>query len=225
MVNRVAKAISKKYSKPVKKAKTLNSAIIKDMVLSLMGKGFKEERTAVFILMQFLLFARYEEIAKIKPENVQFREDGHVEVTLLQAKNYDVWDCQKSLIAAKEDGSFDPVKIMKDYACKIAGADWLFPNFKVGKNKSMVFVDKHVSYNNMLKLFREALDAIGLDGKSFSLHSLRTGALSEAANSEKVDKDDIQRHGRWKSSNMVDYYHELSLEKRLSAVRSLAIYN
>ena len=77
----------------------------------------------------------------------------------------------------------------------------------------------------MLKLFREALDAIGLVGKDYSLHSVRTGALSEAANSEDVDKDDLRRHGRWKSLNMVDYYHELSLKKRLSAVKSLAIYN
>ena len=50
----------------------------------------------------------------------------------------------------------------------------------------------------MLKLFREALDAIGLVGKDYSLHSVRTGALSEAANSEDVDKDDLRRHGRWK---------------------------
>ena len=224
MVNRVAKAISKKYSKPVKKAKTLNSAIIKDMVLSLLGKGFKEERTAVFLLIQFLLFGRFEEVAKIKPENVLFREDGHIEFTLLQAKNYDVWDSQKSLIS-KGEGPFDPVRIIREYATKVENADWFFPNFKVGKSKATVFLDKPVTYNNMLKLFRESLDANGLDGKSFSLHSVRTGALSEAANSGKVDKDDIQRHGRWKSSNMVNYYHELSLEKRLSAVKSLAFYN
>ena len=224
MVNRVAKAISKKYSKPVKKAKTISSSIIKEIVMLLLGKGLKEERTAVFLLMQFLLIGRYEEISKIKPENVLFRDDGHIEVTLLQAKNYDVWDGQKSLIA-KGEGSFDPVRIIKDYASKIEGAPWLFPNFKVGKNKTMAWVDKPVSYNNMLKLFREALDEIGLDGKSFSLHSVRTGALSEAANSEDVDKDDLRRHGRWKSLNMVDYYHELSLEKRLAAVKSLSIYN
>ena len=224
MVCRVAKAIIKKYSKPVRKAKTVCSSIIKEIVLFLMGKGLKEERTAVFLLMQFLLFGRYEEISKIKPENVLFREDGNIEVTLCEAKNYEVWVCQKSMIA-KGEGSFDPVKIIRDYAVKIEGADWFFPNFKVGKNKTMVFYDKPISYNNMMKLFREVLDAVGLVGKSFSLHSIRTGALSEAANSKEIDKDDLRRHGRWKSFKMVDYYHKLSLEKRLSAVKALAIYD
>ena len=66
---------------------------------------------------------------------------------------------------------------------------------------------------------------IGLDGNSYSMHSLRTGALSEAVNAKNVDKEVLKRHGRWKSANMVDYYHELSLEKCLEAVQSLFIYN
>ena len=47
---------------------------------------------------------------------------------------------------------------------------------------------------------------LGLDGKLFSLHSPRTGALSEAANSKKVGKDVLQRHVRWKSVGMAEYY-------------------
>ena len=224
LVSRVAKAIVKKYGKPVKKAKTISSSVVKEMVLSLIEKDFKDQRSAVFFLMQFLLIGRFEEISKIKRENVIFREDGHVEVTILEAKNYNVWDSQKSMIA-KGEGSFDPVAIIKDYVNKIGDTEWLFPNFRLGKNKSIVFIDKPVSYNNTLKLFREALCSIGLDGKLYSLHSLRTGALSEAANAENVDKEVLQRHVRWKSPGMVDYYHELSLEKRLKTVRSLSIYD
>ena len=52
------------------------------------------------------------------------------------------------------------------------------------------------------KLFREVLDAVGLIKKSFSLYSIRTGALSEAANSEDVNKDGLHIHGRWKYSKI-----------------------
>ena len=224
LVSRVAKAIIKKYGKPVKKAKTISSSIVKEMVLSLIEKDFKDQRSAVFFLMQFLLIGRFEEISKIKRENVLVREDGHLEITLLETKNYNVWDSQKSMIA-KGEGSFDPVSIIKDYVDKLGKTEWLFPNFRLGKNKAIVFIDKPVSYNNTLKLFREALNSIGLDGRLYSLHSLRTGALSEAANAENVDKEVLQRHGRWKTASMIDYYHEMSLEKRLEAVRSLSIYN
>ena len=34
----------------------------------------------------------------------------------------------------------------------------------------------------VMKIFREVLDAVGLNGKSFSLYRITTGALSEAAN-------------------------------------------
>ena len=125
---------------------------------------------------------------------------------------------------AKGEGTFDPVAIIKAYVGKVGNSEWLFPNFRLGKNKAIDLVNKPVSYNNTLKLFRQALNDIGLDGKLYSLHSLRTGALSEAANAENVDKEALQRHVRWISANMVDYYHEMSLEKRLATVRSLSIY-
>ena len=76
----------------------------------------------------------------------------------------------------------------------------------------------------MLTLMRRALDDIGLTGKEFSLHSIRTGALSECANSN-VDQQILQRHGRWKSSSMVNHYHQLSMDKKLQATRALSIYD
>ena len=63
-------------------------------------------------------------------------------------------------------------------------SQWLFPNFKKEKKNSVVFINSHVSYDNMLKLLRKGLDMIGQDRKRFSLHSVKTGAVSEAVNSE-----------------------------------------
>ena len=88
----------------------------------------------------------------------------------------------------------------------------------------MLSLEKTVSYSNMLKLFRVGLNKIGLDGKLYSLHSLRTGSLSEASNSNLVDKMSLQRHARWKSSSMVNHYRELSLDKKLAASRALSLY-
>ena len=38
-------------------------------------------------------------------------------------------------------------------------------------------------------------------------------------------RDDIRRHGRWKSDKMVDQYHELSLEKKLAPSKALKFYD
>ena len=223
LVSKIAKSIIKKYAKPVKKAKTLSSVNIKAVVMSLLKSGeFKDERTAIFLLLQFLIFGRYQEIASLEKSNVVFLESGDIQVHIPQAKNFDVWDSKSSFIS--KGTVFDPVGLIKTYVSKLVDSRFLFPNFKKGKNGTIIFKSDFVSYSNMLNLMRRALDDIGLTGKDFSLHSIRTGALSECANSN-VDQQILQRHGRWKSSSMVNHYHQLSLDKKLQATRALAIYD
>ena len=66
MVSRVARSISRKYGKAVKKAKTLNSETVKKLVLNLLESGsLVDERSAVFFLIAFLIFGRFEEISFI----------------------------------------------------------------------------------------------------------------------------------------------------------------
>lgn len=79
LVSKVAISIIKKYAKPVKKAKTLSSVNVKAMVMSLLKSGdFKEERTAICLLLQCLLFGRYEEIASLEKSNVVFLDSGDI---------------------------------------------------------------------------------------------------------------------------------------------------
>ena len=228
-VSSILKSAKKKFGKPVKKAKTLDSEIIFLLVSNWLKSGeFKDERSAVFILCQFLLFARYEEIAHLKKSSVRKLASGDLEIEFSQAKNFNSWDAKTSLIAKNTSG-FDPVEIIMSYIEKLPSSSpqsqWLFPNFRSGKGKSIVFLEKPVSYDNMMKLFRQGLDSLGLDGKSFSLHSVRTGAVSEAVNSGTCDRETIKRHVRWASVEMVDHYHKFSLENKLKPCRALSIYN
>ena len=223
MVSRVARSISRKYGKAVKKAKTLNSEIVKKLVLNLLESGsLVDERSAVFFLIAFLIFGRFEEISSLTPSSLNFMSDGHLEVHVEKAKNFDVFDSQKSFIS-KGAERFEPVSMIKNYASKLGDSKFLFLNFQVEKKK-IVFLEKAISYSNTLKLLRTGLDKIGLEGKAYSLHSLRTGSLSEASNGS-VDKVALQRHARWKTPNMVDYYREISLDKKLEASRALALYD
>ena len=223
---RISKAISTKFSKPIKKASPLGSSVVKDVVQYLLSTGnFKDERSAVFLLTQCVMFARFEETANLKVENVSMLPSGELEFRFVKAKNYDVHDARSSIMA-KGNGAFDPVKIFSSYFEKVSklGAEWLFPNFTLGKKKSIILKPKPVSYANMLKLFRGALEDIGLESKNFSLHSVRSGAVSEAAN-KNVNSDSLARHVRWKNKEMINTYHKLSLSKKLEAPQSLDIYS
>ena len=55
---------------------------------------------------------------------MQFLIGRFEEVTLLEAKNYEVWDSQKSMIA-KGEGSLDQVAIIKVYVGKFEKTEWL----------------------------------------------------------------------------------------------------
>lgn len=227
-ISRISTAIKKKFRKPVKKAKRFTSELTSKLILELLSSGsFKDERTAIFILMQFCFFARYEEIAKLTKDCVHVIPPSYVKITFPSAKNYDSWDAQTSWVSGNEGGAVDPVKLIKAYINKLPEhVVWLFPNFRLGRKKSITFIDSPVSYDNMLKLLRGGLERIGVNSKEYSLHGLRTGATSEAANSKKnVDKKDLKRHGRWKSDGMVDHYHQLSLNKKLAPSRSLNLYD
>ena len=228
-MDRILKSVKKKFGRPVKKAATLSSDIIRKFVENLLGSGeFKDERTAVFILTQFVLFGRYEEVSKLKKKNITLLPSGDYQVLVEEAKNFNCWDARKSYIAkGSEDDGFDPAAILSSYIDKIggSGSEWLFPNFRKGKGGSVVFLDKPVSYDNMLKLLREGLDRIGVDGKSFTLHSVRTGALSEAANSGRCDREGLRRQVRWSTLGMVDHYHKYSLENKLKPCRALGLYS
>lgn len=227
-VSRIVKSISKKWGKPVKKAKRITSEMVTKLVLNLLRSGsFKDERTAIFILLQFICMARYEEVSKLQKAFVEFVPSGHMKIYFPSAKNYEVWDAKTCWAAGNEGGLIDPVKLIQDYLKKLVGpVKWLFPSFRLGKSQVPVFLDKPVSYNNMLSLLKQALSDVGENGVEFSLHGVRTGSLSEVANSDRnVPKSDIRRHGRWKNQEMVDHYHELSLEKKLAPSKALKIYD
>ena len=85
--------------------------------------------------MQFVLFARYEEIAQLKKSSLKTLESGGLEITFDQAKNYNKWDCKTSCIAKNQEAGFDQVQIIRSYVKELSGdeSQWLFPDFKKGK--------------------------------------------------------------------------------------------
>ena len=68
-----------------------------------------------------------------------------------------------------------------------------------------------------------ALDKVDLPGGHFSLHSVKTGAFSEARNSGKVSLSVLERHARWVARKMVDRYFSRALKVNLRATRALRI--
>ena len=235
-VKRIVKSIKKQWSKPVKKATVISSDILKKVLPFLLRSSsdvsVKDERLAVMILLQFCIFARFEEVQSLRVSNLKVLDSGHLEVVIPKAKNFENWDARSSYIANNPESCFNAVEIISNYISKLnyQGDGLLFPSLRsTGKKGNLVkkikLLLKPISYNCALKEFRSALSSVGLDGKKFSLHSLRTGGLSEAANSGLCSVAQLRRQGRWSSDKMADYYHKMSLDMKLQASRALNILN
>ena len=113
------------------------------------------------------------------------------------------------------------VQIMKTYLEKFDPAldtDFLFP----AKMNSPL---KEVSYYQILSGFRATLRAMDVANYgSYTLHSPRTGGLSEAANSGLCSAAELTRHGRWKAGSSVpETYRKLDISCQLKASRSLLV--
>ena len=79
-----------------------------------------------------------------------------------------------------------------------------------------------LSYSRLQKLLLEKISSLGMDPKSFGMHSLRVDGATAAANARVPDRL-FKRHGRWKSESAKDWYVKDSVESRLEVSKNLGI--
>ena len=72
-------------------------------------------------------------------------------------------------------------------------------------------------------LFKKKVADLGFPAQDFSLHSLRSGGATAAANAKMPDQI-FKRHGRWRSENANDGYVKDNLESRLEVTRKIGLY-
>jgi hypothetical protein len=72
------------------------------------------------------------------------------------------------------------------------------------------------------ELLLSKISQLGYDPTLFSMHSLRAGGATAAANAGVEDRL-FKRHGRWKSETAKDGYVKDSVERRLEVSKQLGI--
>ena len=223
-VRDVVKCVTKMFSKEVKKAKPVSSEDVAKLVCSLDLDCYKHLRTAAFVILMFNLMGRFSDIQYVRVEDVQPVEGGHLKVKIVIANNYESYEAQTSYMVGNPEGMVFCVDIVRRLMEARGGSprDYLFTNFRFVQGK-LVVLDTVVTYDNFLKLFRAALVKADLPGVDFSLHSVKSGAFSEARNSGKVSVSVLRRHARWVSRKTVHRYFSMSLEVCLQSTRALRL--
>ena len=79
-----------------------------------------------------------------------------------------------------------------------------------------------LSYTRLRELLLSKISQLGYDPTLFSMHSLRAGGATAAANAGVEDRL-FKHHSRWKSETAKDGYVKDSVERRLEVSKQLGI--
>jgi integrase len=230
-VRSVVTGIKRRFKAPVSKKKPLT---VKDFskVLNvsteggdLKGARLCQVRLAAQVSIMFGTFSRFEEASSLKIRQVE-RRDGGLDVVFEKGKQYQFGEARVSSLPSQPHLPLDPVAVICAYIDRLvglgAGADsWLFPAV-AGVGSKTVLLDRPASYGCVLKQFKLAAEAAGVEGspRDYGLHSMRRGAVTGAANKGCSDHV-IMKQMRVASVSTVQMYASLDRPKLAEASNAL----
>ena len=188
-------------------------------------KNLLHKRVLAIALVSYAGFLRYDEVSRIRRNNIIF-ESSYMKVFIESSKTDQDVDGETAYIA-RTYRSTCPYKSLKRYlrAARIEKSDTTFifrPTVRVKDGHRLKNVTKPISYTTARENVMETIKSIGLDRKLFGLHSFRRGGATEAAKRGVPDRL-FEKHGRWKSDNAKDGYVSEDLKTRLSVSANLGI--
>ena len=183
-------------------------------------------RNTLLIILSFYAFLRVSELLSITWSDLEISQN-HIKINIQQSKADQLRE-GNDVVVSRISGAFCPVKLMETYISMSgkcwAENDFLFCRVFISNGKQFLQKTKKMSYSNVIDIVKRKSDAIGLDSKEYSTHSMRAGGATLAANSGVLDRL-FQRHGRWKSVQSKNAYIKDSLESRLKVSRLMQYVN
>ena len=226
-VKLTAKGCERLLGKPVSKSEPLTSPIIKTLVDEYRTVAVTQNMPAYrFLLITLICYAgflRIDELLSTRIEQVHI-DEKHMAITLPRCKN-DQERKGNVVHIARTSTRYCPVTFTEEFMA-LAGitlADkqaHLLPRITKLRKGYVAHKTLGISYTTAREVFQKHVQAVYRDGLKYTLHGLRSGGASEAANNGR-DGRSISKHGRWKTQKSRNGYIHDSLEKRLQITRSL----
>ena len=171
-------------------------------------------------------FLRFSELATLRRCDFVF-DTSYMRVFIERSKT-DIYRDGAWVLVAETATPTCPVVLCKRYFdsahIRPCSQEYIFRSlsFLPSENTYKLRGSSPLSYTRAREIVLSAFESIGLNKKSFGLHSLRAGGASAAANANINDRL-FKRHGRWKSDKAKDGYVKDNVESFLSVSKSLGI--
>ena len=168
------KGVERKFKKIPKKAYPISYNEMHQIFNFIVGDSdleslpFVELRFITYLLTSYSSFARYEELAELKTEDVFREEEGFV-LNFKKGKSYQYGECNLGVLSNLPRLKFNPARIISLYLDKLSiihsnshyPSDFLFPSLR--KSSTVLHsLNKPVSYSLLLKKFKFCVKEVGL---------------------------------------------------------------
>ena len=202
MVKRTLAGIRREKGTAQKQKSALLVDDLRRMVAPL-GKSLLDRRDRALILLGFAAALRRSELVALRVDDIRFEEEGLV-LTLRRSKTNQEGRLETIAVAYGSEPTTCPVRAVRAWlaiAEIVDGALFVGLTPQGGLRKAALG-DRMVAH-----VVKRRCRAVGIDPELVAGHSLRRGFATAAARAKKPDRM-IKRHGRWKSTAMLDRYIE-----------------
>jgi len=169
-----------------------------------LGASLLDRRDRALILLGFAAALRRSELVALRFEDVRFEEEGLV-LTLRRSKTNQEGRLETIAVAYGSEPTTCTVRAVRAWLAAAGIIDGpLFCGLtpQGGGLRSTALGDRMVAH-----VVKRRCKAAGIDPSEVAGHSLRRGFATAAARAKKPDRM-IKRHGRWKSTAMLERYIE-----------------
>jgi len=162
-----------------------------------------DRRDRALLLLGFAAALRRSELVALHVADVRFEEEGLV-LTLRRSKTNQEGRLETIAVAYGSEPTTCPVRALRAWlaASGIVAGPLFVGLTPHGGLRTVALGDRMVAH-----VVKRRCRAVGIDPSEVAGHSLRRGFATAAARAKKPDRL-IKRHGRWKSTAMLDRYIE-----------------
>ena len=189
------------------------------------SRNLMHKRFILICLLGFAGFLRRSELTAIKVIHIAIYKD-HMTITIPESKTDQLREGEIVHISRTLKNTC-PVAWTENYIkeTQLSGEDYLISRLAKTKTSHNAIGTRPLSLTSLRRTFFQMMEPLWggeLKKKDYSLHSLRSGGASAAANNGVSDRL-IGKQGRWSSTSSKDTYIKDSKCKRLSVTQKLGL--
>ncbi len=234
-VSLLMRSVRRRFMKPVRSVKPLTSEMLRAMLDHLYQPSHGHDgldaplvlwRTTWRITLAYYLFARFDDMSRLKHCDLEFAEAPHLHLKVcLRGGKTDKFNQGfiRFVSGNLQNPLYCPVRLTCLYLTRIGSTHqgFLVARTQTSSNRQIILDGRHrLAYSRARSDFRQLLSILGFNPDDFCEHSPKRGAVTDSSNAG-LDNETLQDIVGWKSHLMPKIYNDRSTQHYLTCSAKL----